>query len=253
MSNNMMIWIILVPLLGAMANGFFYFYNIKVKPIPERLFALIGTITPFISFLLVLKLYFDIDGVSAFTQYLFTWLDVEGLRIPMELLGDRLSIFMSLFITFVGWLIHIYAVGYMAGDEGFGKFFAYFNLFLASMLLLVLANNPIILFIGWEGVGMCSYLLISFYYRDATNMLAGNKAFLVNRVGDMGFMMGIMTLFFAMGEIGLDFETIQANIALVPHEYLLASGAMIFIGAVGKSAQMPLHVWLPDAKHFWPF
>src|SRR5690606_10281296 len=141
-------------------------------------------------FTLVLFLEMKSSDVT-FHQSIFTWLDINGLVIEMKFLGDKLAIFMAMFVTFVGWLIHIYAVGYMKNDEGFGKFFAYFNLFLASMLVLVLADNPIILFIGWEGVGVCSYLLISFYYTDADNVMAGNKAFIVNRVGDLGFILGV--------------------------------------------------------------
>ena len=165
----------------------------------------------------------------------------------MSLLGDNLSIFMSMFVTFVGWLIHIYAIGYMKGDNGFGKFFAYFNLFLASMLILVLADNPIILFIGWEGVGVCSYLLIKFYYGKAENVIAANKAFIVNRVGDFGFILGVITLFFALGEVNLSFSSIESNIANASSELLVLSGVLLFIGAMGKSAQIPLYVWLPDA------
>jgi NADH-quinone oxidoreductase subunit L len=152
-----------------------------------------------------------------------------------------------MFVTFVAWLIHIYAVGYMKGDKGFGKFFAYFNLFLASMLILVLADNPIILFIGWEGVGVCSYLLIKFNYGKTENVLAANKAFIVNRVGDFGFLLGVITLFFAMGEVSLSFDSIEANLGNASPALLTLSGFLLFVGAMGKSAQIPLFVWLPDA------
>jgi NADH-quinone oxidoreductase subunit L len=135
----------------------------------------------------------------------------------------------------------------MKDDSGFGKFFAYFNLFLASMLILVLADNPIILFIGWEGVGVCSYLLIKFYYGKAENVLAANKAFIVNRVGDFGFLLGVVTLFFALGEVDLSFSSIEANLVNASNELLILSGILLFIGAMGKSAQIPLYVWLPDA------
>ncbi|PKN14382.1 MAG: NADH-quinone oxidoreductase subunit L, partial [Deltaproteobacteria bacterium HGW-Deltaproteobacteria-24] len=172
---------------------------------------------------------------------------VDKLNIEMAFLGDNLSIFMSMFVTFVGWLIHIYAIGYMKGDSGFGKFFAYFNLFLASMLILVLADNPIILFIGWEGVGVCSYLLIKFYYGKAENVIAANKAFIANRVGDFGFLLGVVTLFFALGEVDLSFASIEANLANASNELLILSGFLLFVGAMGKSAQFPLHTWLADA------
>jgi len=248
MQTPYLIWIILIPLLGALINTGFYFYHLKFKKIPEKLFAIVGTVTPFIAFLFTLSLFLKLlDGGENFEQTLFQWLDVGQLSIEMKFLGDKLSIFMSMFVTFVGWLIHIYAVGYMKGDDGFGKFFAYFNLFLASMLILVLADNPVILFIGWEGVGVCSYLLISFNYTDGDNVMAGNKAFIVNRVGDLGFILGVVTLFFALDQVGLSFSVMEANINVASNELLMLSGFLLFVGAMGKSAQVPLYVWLPDA------
>src|SRR5574344_884841 len=248
MSTNLLVWIILAPLLGAILNGGLYFYNIKKQKISENYFAIIGTLTPLISFLITLSLFLRmIEEKIIFKQHIFTWLNVENLNIDMAFLGDNLSIFMSMFVTFVGWLIHIYAVGYMKDDEGFGKFFAYFNLFLASMLILVLADNPIILFIGWEGVGVCSYLLIKFYYGEKNNVIAANKAFIVNRVGDFGFLLGVVTLFFALGQVDLSFGTIEANIGNTTNSLLILSGFLLFVGAMGKSAQVPLYVWLPDA------
>ena len=248
MNTSLLVWIVLSPLLGAIASGLLYFYHIKKCKVSDIYFSLIGTITPFISFLITLSLFLRmLDEKIIFKQQLFTWINVDKLNIEMAFLGDNLSIFMSMFVTFVGWLIHIYAVGYMKGDEGFGKFFAYFNLFLASMLILVLADNPIILFIGWEGVGVCSYLLIKFYYGKKENVIAANKAFIVNRVGDFGFLLGVVTLFFALGEVDLSFSSIEANLSNASNELLILSGILLFIGAMGKSAQIPLYVWLPDA------
>ncbi len=248
MNTDLLIWIILSPLLGAVLTGGLYFYSIKKEKISDATFAWIGTITPFISFLITLSLFLRMNEENiTFKQELFTWLSIDKLTIEMGFLGDNLSIFMAMFVTFVGWLIHIYAVGYMKGDKGFGKFFAYFNLFLASMLILVLADNPIILFIGWEGVGVCSYLLIKFYYGKKENILAANKAFIVNRVGDFGFLLGIVTLFFAMGEVDLSFTSIEANLTNASPELLGLAGFLLFVGAMGKSAQIPLYVWLPDA------
>ena len=248
MNSSLLVWIILAPLFGAILNGAFYFYHIKKRKVSDLTFSLIGTITPFISFLITLFLFLRMNEENIiFKQHLFTWLNVDKLSIQMALLGDNLSIFMSMFVTFVGWLIHIYAIGYMKGDSGFGKFFAYFNLFLASMLILVLADNPIILFIGWEGVGVCSYLLIKFYYGKKENIIAANKAFTVNRVGDFGFLLGVVTLFFALGEVDLSFTSIEANLSNASNELLILSGILLFIGAMGKSAQIPLYVWLPDA------
>ena len=248
MDTSLLVWIILAPLLGAILNGGFYFYHIKKKPIPEIVFSIIGTGTPLIAFLITLTLFLDmVDNGNTYKQVLFTWLHIDNLNIAMGFLGDNLAIFMSMFVTFIGWLIHIYAIGYMRGDEGFGKFFAYFNLFLASMLILVLADNPVILFIGWEGVGLCSYLLIAFYYTDKDNVLAGNKAFIANRVGDFGFLLGIVTLFFALGGVDLNFASLEANIGNASPSLLALSGFLLFVGAMGKSAQIPLFVWLPDA------
>ncbi len=248
MNTNLLVWIILSPLIGALLNGAFYFYHIKQKPVSDLTFSLIGTIAPFISFVITLSLFLRMNDENIiFQQHLFTWLNIDKLNINMALLGDNLSIFMTMFVTFVGWLIHIYAVGYMKGDKGFGKFFAYFNLFLASMLILVLADNPIILFIGWEGVGVCSYLLIKFYYGKKENVIAANKAFIVNRVGDFGFLLGVITLFFAMGEVDLSFTSIEANLTNASPELLGLAGFLLFVGAMGKSAQIPLYVWLPDA------
>jgi NADH-quinone oxidoreductase subunit L len=246
--TSLLVWIILAPLMGAILNGGLYFYHIKKKPISELTFALIGCITPLIAFLFTLLVFLNINETgNTYSQHLFTWLNIDKLNIEMTLLGDNLSIFMSMFVTFVGWLIHIYAIGYMRGDAGFGKFFAYFNLFLASMLILVLADNPIILFIGWEGVGVCSYLLIKFYYGNADNVMAANKAFIANRVGDFGFLLGVVTLFFALGEVDLSFTSLEANLGNASNSILLVAGFLLFIGAMGKSAQIPLYVWLPDA------
>ena len=248
MNTPLLVWIILAPLLGSIVSGLLYFYHIKKAKVDDIYFSLIGTITPFISFLITFCLFLRMYNEKIiFKQQLFTWLNVDKLNIEMAFLGDNLSIFMSMFVTFVGWLIHIYAVGYMKGDSGYGKFFAYFNLFLASMLILVLADNPIILFIGWEGVGVCSYLLIKFYYGKSENVLAANKAFIANRVGDFGFLLGVVTLFFALGEVDLSFASIEANLANASNELLILSGFLLFVGAMGKSAQIPLYVWLPDA------
>ena len=248
MESGLIIWIILAPLLGALLNGGLYFYHITQRAIPQRLFSLIGTLSPILGFVFTFILFLDMKETgNVYSQDLFTWLEVGNLYISMKLLADNLSIFMAMFVTFVGSLIHIYAIGYMHKDPGFGKFFAYFNLFLASMLILVLADNPIVLFIGWEGVGVCSYLLIKFYYGKAENVKAANKAFIVNRVGDLGFLLGVVTLFFAVGEGDMSFSSLEANIGNASSELLVLSGVLLFVGAMGKSAQIPLFTWLPDA------
>lgn len=240
--------IILSPALGALLLGIIYMFSLRGLHVNKSTFTIIGLSTPFISFLLAIRVFIEIlttQKVINFTAY--KWLNIEKFDINMAFMADNLTIFMVLFITFVGWCIHIYASGYMKDDECYGKFFFYFNLFLASMLLLVLASSPIIMFIGWEGVGVCSYFLISYYYKDNENVVAGNKAFLVNRVGDAGFIVGMCTLFFYGGQSGFDFNSLALHVAQIPLHVKMFIGVSLFVGAMAKSAQIPLYVWLPDA------
>ena len=178
---------------------------------------------------------------------LYQWLPVGALHVDLAFLADPLSITMCLFVTGVGTLIHIYAIGYMHGDPKFSKFFLYLNLFAFSMLLLVLGENLLVTFVGWEGVGTCSYLLISFWHTRASAARAGKKAFVTNRVGDWGFMVGMFLAFGAVGS--LSYETVNgaAMQGSLARSTATAIAAMLFVGAVGKSAQLPLYLWLPDA------
>ncbi len=248
MSSNFLAWIVLIPLISSAFLGLLYLYSIKFKKVANSVFTFFAILAPISSF--IIGLIFFISLANGATDYMYepyTWLGVNGYIISMGFLGDKLSIFMVLFVTFIGSMIHIYASEYMKDDEGYGKFFSYFNLFMASMLLLVLANSPIIMFIGWEGVGLCSYLLIGFYFEEPLNVIAGNKAFIVNRVGDFGFIVGLVTMFFYMGKLGFDYYALQDYVSLVPTPVLTIIGISLFIGAMGKSAQIPLYVWLPDA------
>jgi len=248
MNSYLIAWIVLIPLLSSVVVGLLYLYSIKIKKLPNLVFSIFALSAPIISFLLGVYFFFQLkNGESTILYEAYRWLEIDGYVIHMGFMADRLSIFMVLFVTFVGWLIHIYASGYMKDDEGYGKFFFYFNLFLASMLLLVLADSPIIMFIGWEGVGLCSYLLISFYYKSSENVQAGNKAFIANRVGDFGFVVAMTVLFYYLGTDGFDYVSLSENIANVPTSILTFIGVALFIGAMGKSAQIPLYVWLPDA------
>ena len=181
------------------------------------------------------------------THRAFTWFNVGELNVSMGFLADPLSVLMLLFVTFIGSLIHIYSIAYMSEEENYGKFFAYMNLFLGSMLILVLGDGPVVMFVGWEGVGLCSYLLISFYSKDRENVLAGNKAFIVNRIGDLGFILGMAFLFWAIGAGGFDYISLKANAHSLTPAVGLAVCLLLFVGATGKSAQIPLYVWLPDA------
>ncbi len=176
---------------------------------------------------------------------LWTWIPAAGFQAEMGLYADSLTACLLIVVTSIGLLVHVYSVGYMAHDPGRWRFFAYLNLFMFSMLLLVLADNFLLVFAGWELVGLCSYLLIGFWYPRRSAAVAAKKAFLVNRVGDMGFALGIMAVWSQLGTVSLR-ETFE-RFGQVPHEWQIAIALLIFCGAVGKSAQFPLHVWLPDA------
>src|SRR2546426_5816086 len=178
----------------------------------------------------------------------WTWIQVGSFRADFGLAMDRLSGVYALFVTFVAFLIHVFAVGYMRGDKGFYRFFAYLNLFMWAMLTLVLADNFLLLFVGWEGVGLCSYLLIGFWYTRPAAAEAGKKAFIMNRVGDFGVLLGMLVLLAWCGS--LDFKQV---FGVAPLVFATGSAAvttatlLLFLGATGKSAQLPLYTWLPDA------
>ena len=181
----------------------------------------------------------------AFSQILFEWLPVGGLHVDVGFLVDPLSMTMALFITGVGTLIHLYSVGYMHGDRDFARFFALLNLFVFFMLMLVLGDNLLVTFLGWEGVGLCSYQLISFWFTEMPNAVAGKKAFVTNRIGDWGFLVAMFFTFTAVGS--LNYVDLNANAATMATTTATAIAFLLFVGAVGKSAQVPLFVWLPDA------
>ncbi len=178
---------------------------------------------------------------------LFQWVPVGDLRIDLAFLADPLSITMCLFVTGIGALIHLYAVGYMHGDPRFSKFFLYLNLFALSMLVLVLGENLLVTFLGWEGVGTCSYFLISFWHERESAATAGKKAFVTNRVGDWGVMMAMFLAFEAVGTISYGGLNAAAESGALSQTTATAIAAMLFVGACGKSAQLPLYLWLPDA------
>jgi len=179
------------------------------------------------------------------TQHLFSWIPSGGLDVEAGLLVDPLSVTMALFVTGVGALIHLYSIGYMHGDERYHQFFVYLNLFAFSMLVLVLADNFLLTFLGWEGVGACSYLLISFWFERPTAAVAGKKAFITNRVGDFGFMLAMFLIFATFGT--LQYTEVFGATDRLAEGTATAIALLLFLGAVGKSAQLPLYVWLPDA------
>lgn len=250
-NSTYLVLIPLLPLIGAAIVGILHLLTCKGQKLPEKVSATLACITPVLTFLLAVKVFFDLHGLPVesrlLSQHVFTWFAVGDLNIAMGFLADPLSSLMLLFVTFTGSLIHFYSIGYMAGDGSFAKFFAYLNLFLGSMLILVLGNGPVVMFVGWEGVGLCSYLLISYYSEERSNVLAGNKAFIVNRIGDFGFVLGMAFLFWAIGGSGFDYLSLKANAHLLSPATVALVCLLLFVGATGKSAQIPLYVWLPDA------
>ncbi len=238
--------IVTLPFLSSLLIALIYLGNTNAKRFVLYTSLGIGSLV-IITTLSLMSLYDMMQGAATIHTKLFEWIHLGDFQIEVAFMADRLSIIMISFITFIGTLIHIYAAGYMKDDAGYGKFFSYFNLFMGSMLLLVLADNPIMMFVGWELVGLSSYLLIGFYHQDAANIKAANKAFMLNRVGDFGFIMGLSILFISLEGHGFSFDAIKANIALIDYQTLTLIGLLLFVGAMGKSAQIPLYVWLPDA------
>ncbi len=227
------LWLIpALPLAGFLVNGLWR--------LPRPLAGLVGCAGP--AGALALSVAAALGGPAH--ERLFEWIGAGTLSIPFGLRVDALSAVMILVVTGVGTLIHVYSVEYMREDEGFSRYFAYLNLFMFSMLILVLADSAVLMFLGWEGVGLCSYLLIGFWYRDLKNADAGKKAFVTNRVGDVGFLLGLFCLWEIYGT--LEFAGMAARPA-PQGVWAAAAGYLLFLGATGKSAQIPLYVWLPDA------
>jgi len=244
--------ILLLPLLAAAFNGMMGLFSPGWRR-QEALIGGIATLAVAIPFALTVLLFLGHEhGVPQVVSY-FTWMAAGDFRVDFAYRIDELSLIMTLIVTGVGALIHLYATGYMHGDAGYWRFFAYLNLFIFAMLNLVLAENLVVLFLGWEGVGLCSYLLIGFWYTDRKNSLAANKAFIVNRVGDFAFLIGLFILYRAATQAGLtpfgfDFTTLLSEPGLAA---VAGVGGIVtflfFLGATGKSAQIPLFTWLPDA------
>ncbi len=244
------IWVIAIaPLLGAFVNGILTLLSARKKlSIPPSLYATIGCGAAVLSFLASWFTFIHFKNLpdnSLLVEELFNWVESGTFHVNMNFELDALSMTMLVFITFVSSLIHFYSIGYMKDDPGFGRYFTYMNLFLFSMLVLVMAQNLLVLFLGWEGVGFCSYLLIAFWFDDEAKANAGKKAIVVNRIGDAGFLAGLLIVFAVAGTFNFNdlmghkqgFNELTATIVCL----------CFFFGAVGKSAQIPLYVWLPDA------
>jgi NADH-quinone oxidoreductase subunit L len=241
------LWLIpALPLAG------FAVLAILGRGLPRRLAAWIGAGSVGVSAALAVVLAVRFLGAAppggALTATAWTWFEAGGLRPGISLRLDALSLAFTLVVTFVGFLIHLYSTAFMAGDEGYSRFFAYMNLFVASMLILVLASNLLLLYLGWEGVGLCSYLLIGFWYKDPANVRAAMKAFIVTRVGDTALAVGLFLIFSRLGTLDIQQASALAQAQWLPGSTLaIAAAALLLGGAVGKSAQLPLQTWLPDA------
>ena len=233
----------LLPLIGFLING------IGNKSIPKSLVGIIGSGMMLLSFIISLGIFFELKNseVSAHTFTFFEWIKAGNFDLSFSFLVDPLSSLMLLIVTGVGFLIHVYSIGYMHDDEGFAKFFAYLNLFVFFMLLLVLGANYAIMFIGWEGVGLCSYLLIGFWYKNQSYNDAAKKAFIMNRIGDLGFLIALFLIFKTFGSISYNEVFTNAAKFTSGDPILTTIALLLFIGAMGKSAQLPLYTWLPDA------
>lgn len=245
--RHLLLLILLPPLVGAALNGIFgrRFSRTEVS--------LIGCGAAGLSMVFALltawKFSYPAAGPAPFLHSYFTWIEAGDFRADFSLYYDRLTLVMSVTVTVVSFLIHLYSRGYMEHEDGYYRFFAYLNLFLFMMLTLVTAGNYPLMFVGWEGVGLCSYLLIGFYFPRKSASDAGKKAFIVTRIGDVGFALGIALLFKTFGSV--DFADVFRSVGELPagarEGTLTAVGILLFMGAVGKSAQLPLYVWLPDA------
>lgn len=232
----------LLPFLGFLLNG------LLNKRLPAAVAGLIGSATVLGSFIISLVLFFNFK--YQYTVELFDWITVGSLQIPFSYQIDQLSLVMLLLVTGVGFLIHVYSIGYMAHDANVGKFFSFLNLFVFSMLVLVLGSNFVILFIGWEGVGLCSYLLIGFWNTHTAFNNAAKKAFIINRIGDLGFLLGIFLIYLTFNSVQYGEVFQKASLSQFgPYTVGICTAItlLLFVGAMGKSAQLPLYTWLPDA------
>lgn len=240
--ENLVYAIVLLPLVGFLINGLFG------KSLSKKLVCGIATLVVFAAFCIATYLFINFDKTSQpLVVKAFEWFRVDGIQINFAFQIDQLSLMMIMIITGIGSLIHLYSMGYMSHDKGFFRFFAYLNLFVFMMLLLVMGSNYLILFIGWEGVGLCSYLLIGFWFKNAEYGKAARKAFIMNRIGDLGLLAGVFMIAYYTN--ALDYLSVAQNASKfeLDGSIIIFICAALFIGATGKSAQVPLYTWLPDA------
>ena len=232
----------IAPLAGFVVNG------LVGGRLGKRFVSVVACGLPILAFGAAVRCFLELLSSGApLSEVVYSWAVIGGRTFDISFYFDRLSAVMVLIVTGVGSLIHIYSTGYMKDDPSFARFFAYLNLFLFFMLLLVLGKSMLVVFVGWEGVGLASYLLIGFWFEDYDKALAGKKAFITNRVGDAGFLVGMFLLYWSLGTLEMDKINAAFNGPIAPTVSASLVGLMLFIGACGKSAQIPLHVWLPDA------
>jgi NADH-quinone oxidoreductase subunit L len=239
-----LVWLVpLFPLIGFLING------LGRNTLSKSIVGIVGCLTVLASFAVSVGIFLELNSsaTKSFVVPVFDWISAGSVKIPFSFLVDPLSALMLLIVTGIGFLIHLYSTGYMSHDAGFGKFFSYLNLFIFFMLLLVLGSNYVIMFIGWEGVGLCSYLLIGFWFTNSSYASAAKKAFVMNRIGDLGFLIAVFLIFTTFNSV--EFASIfpQATLMESGDRTLILITALLFVGAIGKSAQLPLFTWLPDA------
>ncbi|MFV1982084.1 MAG: proton-conducting transporter membrane subunit, partial [Thiohalomonadales bacterium] len=250
--KTVLLIIVLAPLAGSVLAGL---YGKVIGRSGAHWVTIIGVgISFFLSVLIFKQVVYE---GATFNENLYVWLESDGISFKVGFMIDKLTAMMMVVVTFVSWMVHIYTVGYMSDDSGYQRFFSYISLFTFSMLMLVMSNNFLQLFFGWEAVGLVSYLLIGFWYKRESAIFANMKAFLVNRVGDFGFLLGIAGVLMYFGT--LDYAQVFAStdkvvnetITIVPMfgewSVMTLITILLFVGAMGKSAQVPLHVWLPDS------
>jgi NADH-quinone oxidoreductase subunit L len=239
-----LVWLIpLFPLLGFLING------LGRNMLSKTVIGFVGCLTVLASFAVSVGIFLELNSseTKSFIIPIFDWISAGTVKIPFSFLIDPLSTLMLLIVTGIGFLIHVYSTGYMHDDAGFGKFFSYLNLFIFFMLLLVLGSNYVVMFIGWEGVGLCSYLLIGFWFSNAAYASAAKKAFVMNRIGDLGFLIAVFLIFTTFNSVEFSNVFPQAANMASGDSTLILITALLFVGAIGKSAQIPLFTWLPDA------
>jgi len=243
-SYDLLRWIVLIPLAGVLFNLFIG------RKLGNKSAGALASAAAGASFALAFYVFWQMAPDAILRDTLYTWIESGPFHVDLSFQVDALTAVMLLIVTGIGFLIHLYSLGYMGHDDGMARFFIYLNLFIFFMLLLVMGDNLLILFVGWEGVGLCSYLLIGFWHHDHNNTIAGNKAFIVNRIGDFGFILGIFVLLTELGRQGvwtLNFAELQQHAKMLSPATITLITFLLFIGATGKSAQIPLFVWLPDA------